>query len=162
MRLIKIHGGGNVLWNEVIGLPGFRDAIHLDRQQHGNPNAIELASQQHYGGASPTVAKQDDAGVGLFLLAEGAIVIAVEQLKNGFVSILAMTILKDLDKSVRAERAPHALGQQNRLLVRIVVTHEAADEAHKDVGRSSGMQSDSSLGRKQEGRRRKKNRDGSK
>src|ERR1700757_1123441 len=85
MRLIKVHCLGDIVGDDLIALPRFLDAVDLYRKQHRDSSPIQFARQHDDGRSSPTVAEENDARLRFFLVAEDAIVIAVEEAKNGFV-----------------------------------------------------------------------------
>ncbi len=55
---------------------------------------------------------------------------------------MTAAIFEDLYKRVRAEGLTHVLGEEDGLLVGVVVTHEAADESDENDGRILGMRGD--------------------
>ena len=47
MRLVKIHGSGDVIGDDTVALPELGDAIDLHRKQHRNTDAIQFASKKN-------------------------------------------------------------------------------------------------------------------
>src|SRR5215831_18397899 len=97
MRLVKVHGGSDVLRNDSIALPELRNAIDLHGEQDRNAHAIQFTRQHDRRGCTPTVPKEYNARPRLFLVAERAIMIAVEHPQNGFVGSSPMPVLEDLN-----------------------------------------------------------------
>jgi len=69
MRLVEVRGSDDIFGDDAVVLPRLRHAVHLHRQEHGNPFAVQIASQQNCSGRAPAVPKEDDAGLGFFLVA---------------------------------------------------------------------------------------------
>src|SRR5579864_6834703 len=97
---------------------------------------FEFASQQDGRGGAPTMAEENDAGIRLFVLGEDAVMITVEQAKDGMVGRLPVPVLKDLNIGILGKRSVHALSQPNRPVMRIIVAHESADKTDDNAGRS--------------------------
>jgi hypothetical protein len=135
MRLVKVHRSRDVIWDDVVMLPRLGDAVDLHRQKHRNASMIQFASQQDYGGPSPTVAEEDDVSLGFFLVAQQAVPIAVEQAKDGLVSSSAVSVLEDADVGILGKIVSSALRELHWTLVWIVVPNESAHKADQDVRR---------------------------
>lgn len=50
--LVKICRGGDVVGDDFVVLPGLGDAVDLNRQEHGDSDAIEFAREHDHGGRS--------------------------------------------------------------------------------------------------------------
>src|ERR1700686_1120624 len=109
MRLIEIHGRSDVLGDDSVILPWLGHAIDLGGEQHRNPRTIQFSSQQHYSGGSPTVAKENDARPRLFLFAENAVLVQVEEIKNRLVGRLAAAVFEYLDVGIFRDRTLYLL-----------------------------------------------------
>lgn len=145
VRLIEVDGGSDVVGNDGVVLPQFGDAVDLYGEQNGNVDASEFARQYDRGRGSPTVAEEHDVGLRFFLIAQEAIVIAIEKADDGLVGLTAVAIFKDLDESVVTQALAQALGDKHRLLMGIVVANEAANEPDENerwilgMGRNGGL-----------------------
>jgi hypothetical protein len=81
------------------------------------------------------VAEEDDAGLRFFLVAEDAVVVAIEFADDCVVGGSAMAVLEDLDGGVLGQGRAHMPGELHGAVVGIVVANEASGEADEDVGR---------------------------
>jgi hypothetical protein len=61
--------------------------------------------------------------------------IAIEQAHDGFVGVFSVTVLENLNEVVLGNALANALGELNRLLVLVIVTHEAANKTDENIGR---------------------------
>ena len=116
-------------------LPGLGDAVDLDRELDRNAGTVQFAGEKHDGRASPTVSEEHDVSLGLFFVAEDAVVIAIEQADDGFVGVPTMTVLEHLNEVVLGNAFANALGELNGLLVLVVVTHESANKTDENIRR---------------------------
>ena len=78
------------------------------------------------------MAEEHDLRLRLFFFAQDAIVVAIEQVNDLVVGRVAMAVFEDLYVGVRSEALAHALSEQHRLLMRIVVPDEAADKSDEN------------------------------
>src|ERR1700687_5990064 len=138
MRLIKVHCLGDVVGDDLISLPRFLDAVDLHRKQHGDSCSIQFARQHDDGRSSPTVTEENDARLRLFLITEDAIVIAVEQAKNGVVGGSPVAVLKDLDYVSCRKVLSNSLGKPHRPVARTIVTLKAARKTDEDIRDNRG------------------------
>src|ERR1700686_796703 len=138
MGLIKIPCLGDIVGDDLIALPRLLNAVDLHRKQHRDSCSIQFARQHDDGRSSPTVAEENDARLRFFLIAEDAIVIAVEQAKNGFVGGSPVAVLKDLDYVACRKVLPNALRQFHRAVARIIMALKAARKTDEDVRDSCG------------------------
>lgn len=134
VRLVKIDGLRNIRGNHSIVLKGFGDAIDLHGEQDGYASAVQFSGQHDDGGSSPTLAKENDAGMSLFLIAQNAVVIGIEQVENRPVGRSAVTVFEDLDVRVFRSVMMHVLGEKYWAVMDVVMTNESADEADQDAG----------------------------
>src|SRR5581483_5808978 len=138
MRLVEIDGSCDVIGNDVVVLPRFRHAVDLHGEQDWNARLIQLAREEYDSRSSPTMAEEDDAGVGLFFFAQSTVMIVIQKMENGVVSGFAMTVLEDPNKGILGKLVPRLLRKNHRALMGIIVADEAPDESDKDVrGRDS-------------------------
>lgn len=139
MGLVEVDGGGDVFGDDFVVLPRFRDAVDLNCQQDWNANSVQFAGEHDYGGGSPTVAEEDDAGLRFFLVAEDAVVVAVEFAEDCVVGGAAVAVLEDLDLGV-GQGGAHVLSELYGAVVGVVVADEASGEADENVrGGCCGM-----------------------
>ena len=136
MRLVKVHGLGDVGRNDGIVLPDFGDAIHLHGQHNRNAFAPQVAGQQHRRGCSPAVAEENDAGPSFFFRGKNAVVIGVEQAEDGVVGLFPATVLKNPHISIFGNSSLDLLRELNRAVVRVVMADKSAHEADHNVRRS--------------------------
>src|ERR1700688_4358957 len=141
-RLIKVHRLGDIVGDDLIALPRFLDAVDLDRKQHRDSCSIQFARQHDDGRSSPTVTEENDARLRFFLITEDAIVIAVEQAKNGLVGGSPATVLKDLDYVACRKVLPNSLRKLHRPVARTITALKAARKTDEDIrngcGRTTG------------------------
>lgn len=135
MRLVKIGGLEDIVWNDAIVLPGFCDRVDLNCQEDRDITAIKLAGEQYDCGRAPALAEEDDASAGFFFGAEIAVVVFVDEADDAAIGRLAVTVLEYLDVCVFRGRLSHSLCQKNRSMMRIVVPNEAPHKADEDIGR---------------------------
>ncbi len=77
--------------------------------------------------------EKNDARLRFLLLAEHAIVIAIEQPKNGFIGSFSVPVFKDLDRIAFRKVLPYPLCKFHRAVMRIIVAHKAARKTDQDV-----------------------------
>ena len=135
MRLIKISGLDDIVGNDAIMLPRLGDGVDLDGEKDGDVVAIELASEHYDGGASPTLAEQDDPGRRFFVRAQGTVMVFVDQVDNAAVGRPAVTILKDLNVCIFRGGLSNAFRYEYRSMMGIIVPDEAAHKTYKNVRR---------------------------
>jgi len=135
MRLIKISGLDDVVGNDAIMLPRLGDGVDLDGEKDGDVVAIELASEHYDGGASPTLAEQDDPGRRFFVRAQGTVMVFVDQVDNAAVGRPSVTILKDLNVCIFRGGLSNAFRYEYRSMMGIIVPDEAAHKTYKNVRR---------------------------
>jgi len=152
VRLVEVGGGSYVVGDDSIALPELGDAVDLHGEQHGDADAIQFAGEKNDGRGSPTVAEQDDMGLGLFLVGQDSIVVAIKQAQNGVVGGLPVTILEDLDVGVVGEILANALRQLYRSMIRTVVAYETTCESDDDRRRGWRAAGDSTVLRGKKGR----------
>jgi hypothetical protein len=134
VRLIEVGRRRDILGYDGIALPGLRDAVDLNGQQHGNSGAVQFASQHDDGGRSPTVAEENNARLGFFRVAQHTVMIRVEPVKNGVVCVLAVAIFEDLNRGSAGKVWLNPVRELHRAVAEIVVTLETAGETDEDVG----------------------------
>jgi hypothetical protein len=79
------------------------------------------------------VAEQDDARLRLFLAAQDAIMIGVEQAKNGLVRNFSVAVLEDLDGGTFRKVLLNSLRQLHGPVVWVVVADKAARKTDEDI-----------------------------
>jgi len=136
--LIKVHGLGDIVWNDGIVLPNFGDAIDLHGEENRDALAAEVAGEQHGSRGSPAVAEQNDTGASFFFRGKNAIAIGIEQAEDSGVSLLPAAVLENLDISIFGNGSFDQFGELNWAVVRVVVGDETSDETDYDVGRRRG------------------------
>jgi len=146
VRLIKIHGLGDVVGDDGIVLPHFGNAIYLHRQQNRHAFPPQVARQQHRRGCSPTVAEENNASPRFFLGGKNAVVIRVQQVDDSIVGLFPVPIFKNPNVGGFWNSSPDLLREFDRAMVRIVMAYETTYETDYDVGRSR-----SRFGRKRRG-----------
>src|SRR5580698_351539 len=57
MGLVEVDRSRHVVWNDAVFLPDLGHAIDLHGEQHGNSDALQIASQEHDRRSSPAVAE---------------------------------------------------------------------------------------------------------
>src|ERR1700728_4530403 len=100
LGLVKIHGFGDVIWNDGVVLPQFGDAIHLHGEQEGYAFAAQVPSQRDNRRRSPTVATPDDARSSFCFRGKNAVVIVIEQSNDAVEGLFSTAICKDPDVGV--------------------------------------------------------------
>src|ERR1700686_2983727 len=138
VRLIKVHCLGDIVGDDLIALPGLLYAVDLDRKQHRDSCSIQFARQHDDGRSSPTVAEENDARLRFFLIAEDAIVIAVEQAKNGVVGGFPVAVLKDLDYVAWRKVPSNSWGKPHRPVAQTIVALKAARKTDEDIRDNRG------------------------
>ena len=135
VRLIEVHGFGNIVRNDGIFLPEFRHAIHLDGQQDWHAFTAQVAGQQDCRRGSPALTEKYDAGSGFLFGGENAVAVGVEELDDRVVGALSPPIFEDPHVRVFGKFRTNSLCELNWAVVLIVVANEATDETDHDVGR---------------------------
>src|SRR5258708_37384897 len=97
MWLEEVGRGGDIFRDDLVALPGLGNAVDLYGEQHGDSRPIKLTSEHDRGRRSPTMAVENDAGLGFFFGAEDAVMVGVEQAQNGLVGSFSVAVLKNLD-----------------------------------------------------------------
>src|ERR1700693_4349312 len=138
MRLIKVHCLGDIVGDDLIALPRFLDAVDLYRKQHRDSCSIQFARQHDDGRSSPTVAEENDARLRFFLIAEDAIVIAVEQAKNGVVGGFPVAVLKDLDYVACRKVLSNSLGKPDWPVAQTIVALKTSRKSDEDIRDNRG------------------------
>ena len=134
VRLIEVYGGSDIVGDGAVFLPELGDAINLDREQDGNSTAIQLTSKQDNGRGAPAVAVKNDVSLRFFGVGKSAVVIAIEQVKDGLIRQLSMTVLENANVGAFRSGALDALRDLDCPVVRVIVTNKAAHKADDDVG----------------------------
>jgi hypothetical protein len=76
--LIKVCGLNDVRGNKRVVLAALSDAVHLNREEHGNPGFLQLIRQVHGLRRAPTMPVNDDAGAFLFLSGKVPVPVSVQ------------------------------------------------------------------------------------
>ena len=135
LGLIKVNGLGDVVWDHGIVLPELGYAIYLNGELNGNVFAPQVTGQRDDRGGSPALSEQDDVSVISFLRGENTIMIGVQQSQDSLASLLPAAIFEYADVGSRRRAGANLLRKFDWAVMRIVILHETADEADKNVFR---------------------------
>ena len=131
--LVEVDCSLHVFRDDGIILPRLCDTIDLDRQHYRDADAIQFAREDYRGRAAPAVADEHDVRSGFFIVAQHAVMVRIQQVKDGFEGCLAMAVLENLDVNIFGGILLKKPCDLDGVVVRIVVAEESADETDKDV-----------------------------
>ena len=95
--------------------------------------------------------EQHDVRRGLFFFAQYAVLVGIQQAKDGFERRLAMSVLEDLDVDIFGGILLKALRDLDGTVVRIVMADESAYETDQNIGWALRIAGNSTFSRQQGG-----------
>ena len=92
--LVEISGPGHVRGDDCIIFAKHRNAIHLNRQEHGDAIFFEAPCHGEGRGAAPAVSVNDDAGILFLVRGQSPVVVRIQQAEDSLAGSSLVIALK--------------------------------------------------------------------